>query len=257
MYLITNGQVVTEEAILANHEVLIKAGRIAGIFPGGTVCPEQVNEVLDADGGYIAPGFIDIHADFIETMASPRPTSVMDFNLSLRETEKVLIGHGITTMFHSLSLYKEDVFGAKPIRQPENVRRLIDLIDVSQKRPHLIRHRFHARLEIDNLDEVETLKQCLRQDKVHLVSFMDHSPGQGQYRNLEVYRKTLKGYQAVSDEAIDDMIVKQQAKEKMTAGMLREVADLALQKKIAIASHDDDTVEKIGLVRQLVRRYHQ
>jgi len=250
MYLITNGQVVTEEAILANHEVLIQAGRISGVYPSGTISHDQAAEVIDVAGGYIAPGFIDIHADFIETMASPRPTSVMDFNLSIRETEKVLIGHGITTMFHSLSLYKEDEFGFKPIRQPENVRQLIDLIDVSHSRKHLIRHRFHARFEIDNFNEVENLKECLRQDKVHLVSFMDHSPGQGQYRNLEVYRKTLKGYKAISDEAIDGIIAKNQVKEKMTIQMISEIADLARKKNIAIASHDDDTVEKIGLVQQ-------
>ena len=250
MYLITNGQVVTEEAILGNHEVLIKDGRIEGVFPSGTVYYGQVQEVINADGGYISPGFIDIHSDFIESMASPRPTSVMDFNLSIRETEKVLIGHGITTMFHSLSLYKEDEFGFKPIRQPKNVKKIIDVIDTSHSKQHLIRHRFHARFEIDNFEEVENLKQYVSQDKVHLLSFMDHSPGQGQYRNLEVYRKTLKGYKDLSDEAVNGIIDRHQVKEKMTIQMIREIADLARSKHIAIASHDDDTIEKVDFVKQ-------
>ena len=40
----------------------------------------------------------------------------------------------------------------------------------------------------------------LRSGKVDLVSFMDHTPGQGQYRDLLVFGDTLKGYRDVSDE---------------------------------------------------------
>ena len=50
-------------------------------------------------------------------MASPRPTSVMDFELSIRGNRKVLINTGITTMFHSLSFYGKDLFEVKPIRK--------------------------------------------------------------------------------------------------------------------------------------------
>ena len=83
------------------------------------------------EGGYISPGFIDIHSDYIETIASPRPTSMMDFNISLREAEKILISHGITTMFHSLSFYREDVFTHKPMRNPQNIQRMVDAIDAT------------------------------------------------------------------------------------------------------------------------------
>ena len=251
MYLITNGDVVTEQEILAAHEVLIDGDRIAGIFPAGTINKNVVEQVIDAEGGLITPGFVDIHADFIETMASPRPTSIMDFNLSLRETEKVLASHGITTMFHSLSLYKHDEFGNKPIRKPDNVKQLIKLIHESHSCKHLIRHRFHARFEIDNFDQVESLRTFIKEDKVHLLSFMDHSPGQGQYRNLEVYRTTLKGYRAeISDDDIEQIIADNQVKEKMTLKMIKEIAALAMSKNIAIASHDDDSMDKIGLVKQ-------
>ena len=251
MYLITNGDVVTEQEILAGHEVLIEGDRITGIFPTGTVDKKAVEHVVDAENGFIVPGFVDIHADFIETMASPRPTSIMDFNLSLRETEKVLISHGITTMFHSLSFYKNDEFGNKPIRKPDNVKKLIKLIHESHSCKHLIRHRFHARFEIDNCEEVDSLRNFINENKVHLVSFMDHSPGQGQYRNLEIYRKTLKGYRAdISDDDIDQIITENQVKEKMTIKMIKEIAGLAKSKNIAIASHDDDSIGKISLVKQ-------
>ena len=62
--------------------------------------------LIDAQGGYISPGFVDIHSDYIEGILSPRPTCLMDFNMGIREAERILVSHGITTMFHSLTIYK-------------------------------------------------------------------------------------------------------------------------------------------------------
>lgn len=249
MYLVTNGQVVLEQGIAPDHEVLIERERIKGVYPAGTVDHREVDAVIDANGGYISPGFIDIHADYIETMACPRPTSIMDFGLSLRETERVLLGNGITTMFHSLSLYKRDQFTYKAIRNPDNVKKFVELIHATHTEQHLIRHRFHARFEIDNIEEVESLKTYIKEGKVHLVSFMDHTPGQGQYRDLEMYRHTLKGYKDLTDAEIDNIIAENQSKETMTLDMIKEIADLALRHNIAVASHDDDSLEKIDLVQ--------
>jgi alpha-D-ribose 1-methylphosphonate 5-triphosphate diphosphatase len=184
-------------------------------------------------------------------MAAPRPTTLMDFNLSIRESEKILINQGITTMFHSLSLYKTDEFSHKPIRSAENVKKFVEIIDRTHGNKHLIRHRFHARLEIDNLEEAVNLKRYIHEDKVHLISFMDHSPGQGQYRNLDVYRKTIKGYKDLTDEQVDSIIEYHGEKEKMTLEAIKEIAELAINKNIAIASHDDDCVEKLTLVESV------
>ncbi|MDD4722086.1 MAG: phosphonate metabolism protein PhnM [Acidaminococcaceae bacterium] len=250
MYLITNGQVVTETEILNNSEVLIDGENIVGIYNSGTTKINELDKVIDAEGGFIAPGFVDIHSDYIETMASPRPTSVLDFDISIRETEKILINQGITTMFHSLSFIGEDEFSVKPIRSPENVKALLEKIAQTHNRLHLIRHRFHARLEIDAVDNIEQIKQFILAGKVQLLSFMDHSPGQGQYRNLEIYRKTLKGYKKITDTEIDKVIASRQGSEKMTLVMIQDIAELAHRQNIAIASHDDDTNEKIEFLKQ-------
>jgi len=250
VYLITNGQVVTETEILNNSEVLIDGGNIVGIYASGTTKVTQLDTVINAEEGLIAPGFVDIHSDYIENMASPRPTSVLDFDISIRETEKILINQGITTMFHSLSFIGEDEFSVKPIRSPENVKALLEKIAQTHNRLHLIRHRFHARLEIDAVDNIEQIKQFILAGKVQLLSFMDHSPGQGQYRNLEIYRKTLKGYKKITDNEIDKVIAARQGSEKMTLAMIQDIAELAHRKNIAIASHDDDTLEKIEFLKQ-------
>ena len=64
--IITNGTVVTDQLIERGTVVTI-GGRImlvAGEEEGRRIldaAPPQVFEVVDAEGGYIAPGFIDIH----------------------------------------------------------------------------------------------------------------------------------------------------------------------------------------------------
>jgi len=249
LYIIHNGKIITEQSIAEGYAVVVEGEIIQSIIPEEQIADYPDAVLIDANGGFISPGFIDIHSDYIETIASPRPTSMMNFDISLREAEKILISHGITTMFHSLSFYKEDVFSHKPMRNPHNIQRMVDAIEATHNRLHLIRHRLHARFEIDNIDEVDQLVQNIEDGKVHLLSFMDHTPGQGQYRNLEVYRETLKGYREISDDDVNVLIAERQSTECLAAEKLKEVADIALARGIAVASHDDDDIKKLDVVK--------
>ena len=249
MLVLANGRIVTDNEVLSGFDLLVEGNRIRSIDPVHERRDYGDATIIDAKGGYILPGLIDLHADYIEHMAAPRPTTLMDFRLSLREAERELITHGITTMFHSLSFYNFTEFLPNPIRSTENTRRFIELIDQVHNARHLIRHRFHARFEIDSLDRIEELNEYIRARKVHLVSFMDHTPGQGQYRNLEIYRNTLKGYRKVSDDEIGAIIARSQGREKLTLERIREISELASTYGVAVASHDDDTVEKVAFVQ--------
>lgn len=249
MYVLTNGQLITEDLILQNHAVVIENDLIKAIIPEEDIAKFSDYTLIDAQGGYISPGFVDIHSDYIEGIISPRPTSLMDFNMGIREAERILVSHGITTMFHSLSIYKDDGFSHKPIRNPENVNRLIDAINDTHTNQHLIRNRMHARFEIDNIDAVDRFIRNIEEEKVHLISFMDHTPGQGQYRNLEIYRDTLKGFRNMSNEEADVLIAESITKEKITLEQIKDIAQIALDNNIAIASHDDDEIDKLSLVK--------
>ncbi|SMC27037.1 alpha-D-ribose 1-methylphosphonate 5-triphosphate diphosphatase [Clostridium acidisoli DSM 12555] len=248
MYIIKNGKIVTENEILEGYDLIIENDLIKEIRESVQNENNDPEKVIDARGGYVAPGFIDIHSDYIENMAAPRPSSIMDFSISLREEEKILVNQGITTMFHSITMDRNELKNV-PIRNPKNVKEMINAISNISNDKHLIKHHFHARIEIDNINEIDNIKKYIEEDKVQLISFMDHTPGQGQYRNLEVYRKTLKDYRDISEDEIEEIIHASGRKEKITDESIKEIAALALGKSISIASHDDDSVEKLKIVQ--------
>ncbi len=53
---IANGRIVLPDSILDGHSVVVEDGKIVAIESGATK-----GETIDAAGGYIAPGFIDLH----------------------------------------------------------------------------------------------------------------------------------------------------------------------------------------------------
>ncbi len=248
MLAIINGVIVTEQQFLKNHIVLVEDNLINAIVHEADIDLHGI-EILDAKGGYVSPGFVDIHSDYIETIVSPRPTSVMSMNIGLRESERILMTHGITTIFHSLSYYGDDKYSHKAIRNPENVQKCVDAIYASHEEPHLIRHRLHARFEIDSIDQIPNLERNIKDGKVHLLSFMDHTPGQGQYRNLEIYKNIMRGYRSMSDQEANVLIQNQVDKAKMTFDDIERLSRLAIEHNIAVASHDDDDVAKLQLVQ--------
>lgn len=249
MIAIINGKIVAPDLVLEDKVLLIEGDRIVGISD----CCLDCDDVLDANGGYITPGFIDLHSDRIEQCILPRPTSMLDFELALKECESELLHLGITTMYHSLTLYKDDTFGKSPIRTKENVQRLAELIENVHSRRHLIRHRFHLRIEIDNFDAYDIAKEMIESGRVHEISFMDHSPGQGQYRNLEVYHKTLSLYkgQALTNQDFAQILEYHETKDILSIEQMQALTAVAHQRGIAVASHDDDTLEKLKLNEQI------
>lgn len=49
------------------------------------------------------------------------------------EAERVLTMCGITTMFHSISMYKEGAWDVKEIRRPSCVKKLVKLVATTRR----------------------------------------------------------------------------------------------------------------------------
>lgn len=250
--IITNGSIVLPDGILTGHELVMEDGKIADIAKTDTVEKKEADQICDAAGGFILPGMIDIHSDMIEGYIQPRSTAVMDFEMGLLEAEKTIAMCGITTMFHSISMYRDGTWDVKEIRKAPQVKKLAKLITKYRNGKHLTKHCYHLRYEIDNLDCYENVKQMLAEGDVDLISFMDHTPGQGQYKNLDVYKKHQPNAgKDLSEKDFEALLEQEQSKKMIGFEQLKELADLAGEQGISVASHDDDTVEKLQLNQKL------
>lgn len=241
---IKNGKIVTPTEVIEGKSLLIEDSCIYDIceFHG------KADKTIDAHGRYIMPGFIDVHADKIEKIINPRPTAAFDFELGLKEVEKELLQQGITTIYHSFSMYKDLAFGQCLLRSKENVKKMAELIADLRERNHLIHHRCHLRLEIDNLEVYDIAKDMMEKNLVHEISFMDHTPGQGQYKDLEVYRRSVD---YSTGQTFEQILEYHKEKEKLTFEQMKELTELAHAKNITVASHDDDTVEKLEVNQKI------
>ena len=124
-----NGKLVLADRILEGYTLVTEGERILAICPDGEDAAENGEiRVIDLKGRFVMPGMIDIHSDMIEAYIQPRSTAVMDFEMGLREAERVLASCGITTMFHSISMYREGTWDVKEIRQAPQVRKLAAMI---------------------------------------------------------------------------------------------------------------------------------
>ena len=249
MYVIRNGIIVQPDRLLFGYELVVVEDHIEAIQRQGALDAEAAGAgIIDAHGGYVVPGLIDIHSDYIETVISPRPTT------ALFEAERELLAHGITTMFHSLSVYGNDKMDVKPVRQWDRTEQIIALISRAKRtegrNAHLIRHRLHLRLEIDNVNLVEQVEHRLRAGEIDELSFMDHTPGQGQYRDMEIWRKSFRG-KSLSEQEAAAMAADAQAAPKLSYEQLSYLAGIAREQGIALASHDDDSIDKLDLMREL------
>jgi alpha-D-ribose 1-methylphosphonate 5-triphosphate diphosphatase len=156
------------------------------------------------------------------------------------------VNHGITSIYHSLSFAD----GELGIRAVEKVVEAVRAIHRT-KSSALISHEVHARYEITDAKSFQLLNKLIDQRQVQLLSFMDHTPGQGQFRRLEEYEAFLqKTYRLSQDEIRRILQEKQETKESHHLNFVDLLAEKARKHRIPMASHDDDTPEKIRVMNK-------
>ncbi|MBM7573308.1 phosphonate metabolism protein PhnM [Aquibacillus albus] len=243
---IYNANIVTPTEVIENGTIRIDQGRIVDI---AREAPMEIREQdINASGKWVTPGFIDSHSDAIELELEPRPGSNFPVEVSFYELEKKLVGEGITTIYHSLSLLEDHA--SKWIRCTDTVLDVIDDIKRLALGQHLIRHKTHLRYEITNVAAVEKVQKLIKDNKIDQLSFMDHTPGQGQFRDLELHKKFLMEHRHHTEEEAEQLMNDSVKQKKLEPHVLQALADLAHERRIPIASHDDDTVEKLAVVKE-------
>lgn len=241
-YSIINAQVVTPDEILERATVKVEDGRISEIVHG---CDNPSGICIDAQGQYLLPGFIDLHCDAVERGIEPRPGTFFPTEIALYELDKTLASCGVTTMYHSLS-FAENEIGIRSNLMAATVLRTVNAMRDNFR----IKTRVHTRFEITDRTAVPVLKQLIEEDQVNLFSFMDHSPGQGQYKTISSFKNYYGPVYKKTDAEMDSLIsMKLQMRAGEAQKYMDELLSLCQGKNVPVASHDDDSPGKIDWLK--------
>lgn len=144
------------------------------------------NEVaVDLGDKKIAPGIVDLHSDAIEKEIEPRPNATFPVELAVAELDKKLSMAGVTTMFHAIGFEENP----KKKRSIDLAISQIEEINKANDKHLGVDNYVHARFELSCDEAVEPIKEVISKGMVKLVSLMDHSPGQGQFKSLESFKR--------------------------------------------------------------------
>ena len=233
-------KLILADRIIENGALRIENGMISEI----TESPGQPS------GFTVFPGFIDMHGDMIELELEPRPKVDFPMEVAVGHLDARLAAAGVTTAYAGVSFSRSAKDGER--RSFEHTSAIIRALKDSI-RGLRVDHRIHARFDMTYTDAIAALEGLMEAGAVDLVSVMDHTPGQGQYRNIEKligYRmrggKSEEQARAEIQTRMDNAVPVEQLLEN-----LREVSRLCKANGVAMASHDDDTVQKAELMADI------
>jgi len=232
-----NARIVTADAVI--HGALrVKDGRIADICPGAIATPGA----QDLGGDYLIPGLVEIHTDNLEKHFEPRPGTFWPSHIAaVLAHDTQMIGAGITTVL--------DAVCVGDYRDSGKRRRILgdSIPSVAKARADgLLRadHLFHLRCEVSDPDVVEMFAPIADHPLLRLVSVMDHTPGQRQWRDLESYRAYNRDRR--SDADLSAALAGYTEKMELYSDTnRRKLLDLCRDLDVPLASHDDTTEEHI------------
>ncbi len=244
---IVNARVVTPEAVLPDAAVEIEGGIIRAVSRSAAGVSSR--PAVDARGRLLVPGFIDIHSDVIENAIQPRPGGRFPVDVALHELDKQLVACGVTTIYHCLCFLPSDE--NPPFRTAEMAHFLIGQIH-ELRGGFQARTRIHARYEITNTEAVETVEDLIGHGRIDFFSLMDHTPGQGQFREIEHFRAYYAKARGLTEDHIERVIARRlEASARLSWLGIERLAAACRARGIRMASHDDDSEAKIEAVSRL------
>jgi alpha-D-ribose 1-methylphosphonate 5-triphosphate diphosphatase len=237
---IANARIVLAERVIEHGWIALVDGRVAEIGEGKA--PEASE---DAGGDLIMPGLVELHTDHLEAHYVPRPKVFWNPVAAVISYDGQLATSGITTVLDSLRVWRED--GAEEVDGRAVV--LADAI-ASARAASLLRadHFLHLRCEIPMPSVVEEAKELVGRPDVKLMSLMDHTPGQRQFRDEGKLRDYYRGKGGGMTDAELDVLFERRLgyQQAYAADNMRAIVALAHEHEIPLASHDDTTEENVA-----------
>lgn len=234
----SNARIVTVDSVVSGT-VRIADGRITGIASGSV----RAAGAQDLGGDYLLPGLVEIHTDNLEKHFEPRPGAVWPSPVAaVLAHDTQVIGAGITTVLDAVCVgdYRDSGKRRRILKDSmESVAtaRAADLLRAD--------HLFHLRCEISDPGVVEMFEPYADHPLLRLVSVMDHTPGQRQWRDLESFR-TFHRDKGWNDSEFADVIATHQVQMAQNSDVNRKaILDLCRGLDVPLASHDDTTEEHV------------
>ncbi|ETX16037.1 phosphonate metabolism protein PhnM [Roseivivax halodurans JCM 10272] len=244
---------MTDQLTLANARLVmpddvvtgmlkISDGRIEAIDTGASVPPGAV----DCGGDLVIPGLVELHTDNLERHLSPRPGVDWPHDAAILAHDAELAACGITTVFDALRVGA--LRGRDSHIERAYARPLCSEIMSMRAAGHLkIGHHIHLRAEICSDTLIDELEAFGPEDRVGLLSLMDHTPGQRQFADVAQYRRYMTGKHGMTEpefEAFSARLVDLKAE----VGAAHEAAAVATARRLgaALASHDDTTADHVS-----------
>jgi len=242
---LTHATVVLPDRVLHDSALLIEDGRIAAIEPAPFAVPAYAT-VIDLHGHTVMPGLIDVHCDAIEKEAEPRANVMFPLDFAVAQVDRRNAAAGITTPYHALS-FAGNQFGVRNVDTAASLVRTV----AAYREHSLVDNRIHCRYEVTDATAVPVLEMLMAEGVVDLLSVMDHSPGQGQFKTMDAYLAYMMGNHGMSREEATDAAAKKAQALDGAHERVNRLVETAHRLGIPTASHDDDSPQRIAAMRAL------
>lgn len=237
--ILANAELILPDRVMRGA-VHIEDGLIARITEGAEVPPGAE----DCDGAHLAPGLIELHTDNLERHLRPRPGVDWPHSAALFAHDGELAAVGITTVFDALRV---GTVIRDQAAEPRYARALADELNALVAAGRMrISHHIHLRAEICSETLLDELAEFGAEDRVRLVSLMDHTPGQRQFRDLSKLAQYMQGKHGYSDAEFADHTARLRDM-RDRVGPAHEAGAVAAAKRLGavLASHDDTTADHV------------
>lgn len=236
MTTLSNARLVLPDRIIQGS-IELEGERIRQIDEG----PHTGRSGTDCEGDILMPGLIEMHTDNLEKHIVPRPGIYWPSPLaSIIAHDNQVFNVGITTVLDSIAVGFSDEAAVRNRILDQSIQAIrTATAENLLKADHLL----HLRCELPSASVYESFCDYAEDPLLKLVSVMDHTPGQRQWRDLDKWRTFHKEEKWNDDEAqaIVDHFSSLQA-EYSNDNRHKIVRDCS-KKGIPTASHDDTTVE--------------
>jgi alpha-D-ribose 1-methylphosphonate 5-triphosphate diphosphatase len=235
--ILTNARLILPDQIL-HGTITFDDHRIIDVQPGRSAAPGAV----DLDGDTVMPGVVDVHTDNLERQVQPRANARWPSRSAMLTHDAQCAASGVTTVLDALCLGD---LGFDKDRVQTFRDGVVDLDALADTGLLKTEHFLHLRCELPAKNMLELFEPVARHARVRMVSLMDHSPGVGQYANLDRYR-AMRAREGHTPDWINARIIELQTQRDRMRGPNRARLLALMQGHHAvIASHDDRTLEEI------------